>query len=99
MERRPALKWRRISLVGLLPALLALPARGQERGRLHVVLDGEAGARDDGSYGLQQGGQALQSQAVGRLGFDLQLSYALERLSLALGYSPYYERALNNKST
>ncbi len=99
MERRPALKWRRISLVGLLPALLAMPARGQEPGRLNVVLDGEAGARDDGSYGLQQGGQALQSQAVGRLGFDLQLSYALERLSLALGYSPYYERALNNNST
>jgi hypothetical protein len=96
MKRLPTKTWRRIGLAGLLPALLAVPALAQMPGRLNVVLDGEAGARDDGNYSLQQG-QGLQgNQAVGRVGLNLQLSYALERLSLALGYSPYYERVFGS---
>jgi hypothetical protein len=89
------MSWRRIGLVGLLPLLLAVPAQAQQPGRLNVVLEGEAGARDDGNYGLQQDQGLQQSRTVGRAGFNLQLSYALERLSLALGYSPYYERTLD----
>ncbi|MFL6237024.1 MAG: hypothetical protein ACJ76N_28095 [Thermoanaerobaculia bacterium] len=79
--------------MGLLPLLLAGPAQAQPPGRLNVVLEGEAGARDDGNY--QQGLGSQRSRTVGRAGFNLQLSYALERLSLALGYSPYYERTLD----
>jgi hypothetical protein len=89
------MSWRRIGLVGLLPLLLAGSAGAQAPGRLNVVLEGEAGARDDGNYGLQQDQALQQSRTVGRAGFNLQLSYALERLSLALGYSPYYERTLD----
>jgi hypothetical protein len=81
--------------MGLLPLLLAGSAGAQAPGRLNVVLEGEAGARDDGNYGLQQDQALQQSRTVGRAGFNLQLSYALERLSLALGYSPYYERTLD----
>lgn len=89
------MSWRPIGLLGLLSLLLAGPARAQVPGRLNVVLEGEAGGREDGSYGLQQDPALQQSRAVGRLGLNLQLSYTLERLSLALGYSPYYERALD----
>jgi hypothetical protein len=83
--------------MGLLLVLLAGPARAQAPvpGRLNVVLEGEAGARDDGNYGLQQDSVSQQNRAVGRLGLNLRLSYTLQRLSLALGYSPYYERTLD----
>lgn len=89
------MSWRRIGLVGLLPLLLAGPAGAQAPGRLNVVLEGDTGVRDDGNYGSQQDPTLQQSRTVGRLGLDLRLSYALERLSLALGYSPYYERTLD----
>ena len=89
------MSWRRIALAGLLLFLLAGPAPAQPPGRLNVVLEGEAGVRDDGEYGLQQDPALRQSRTVGRAGFNLQLSYALERLRLALGYSPYYERTLD----
>ncbi|HEY3570327.1 MAG TPA: hypothetical protein VGP73_20520 [Thermoanaerobaculia bacterium] len=95
MKRLPATKWRSIGPLGLLLVLLAGPARAQAPGRLNVVVEGEAGARDDGNYGLQQDQSLQQSRTVGRLGLNLRLSYALERLSLALGYSPYYERTLD----
>jgi hypothetical protein len=92
-----ALEWRRIGLAGLLlPLLLARPAAAQQQGRLNVRLEGDAGVRDDGNYGQQQDPALRQSRTLGRAGFNLQLSYALERLSLALGYSPYYERALDS---
>jgi hypothetical protein len=84
--------------MGLLLLLLAGPARAQAPGRLNVVLEGETGARDDGNYGLQQGQSLQQSRTVGRAGLDLRLSYALERLNLALGYSPYYERTLDGSN-
>jgi hypothetical protein len=96
MIRLPALEWRRIGLAGLLlPLLLARPAAAQQ-GRLNVRLEGEAGVRDDGNYGQQQDPALRQSRTLGRAGLDLKLSYALQRLSLALGYSPYYERALDS---
>jgi hypothetical protein len=84
-----------MGLAGLLALLLAAPAQAQPPGRVNVRLEGEAGARDDGSYGLQQDSALRQGRTVGRAGFNLQLSYTLERLSLALGYSPYYERTLD----
>ncbi|HET9209502.1 MAG TPA: hypothetical protein VFR03_03855 [Thermoanaerobaculia bacterium] len=84
--------------MGLLLVLLAGPARAQAPGRLNVVLEGETGARDDGNYGLQQSQSLRQSRTVGRLGLNLRLSYALERLNLALGYSPYYERTLDGSN-
>ncbi|HEY4597035.1 MAG TPA: hypothetical protein VIJ02_11580 [Thermoanaerobaculia bacterium] len=89
------MSWRRIGLVGLLPLLLAGSAGAQAPGRLNVVLEGDTGVRDDGNYGSQQDPGLQQSRTVGRAGLDLRLSYALERLSLALGYSPYYERTLD----
>jgi hypothetical protein len=96
MNRLSAMEWRRIGLAGgLLPLLLALPAGAQQQGRLNVLLEGEAGVRDDGNYGQQQAPDLRQDRTLGRAGFDLQLSYALERLNLALGYSPYYERSLD----
>src|SRR4051812_2353133 len=89
------MSWRRIGLMGLLPLLLAGSAGAQAPGRLNVVLEGDTGVRDDGNYGSQQDPTLQQSRTVGRAGLDLRLSYALERLSLALGYSPYYERTLD----
>lgn len=96
MKKLPALEWKHIGLLGLLlPLLLAAPVRAQQ-GRLNVRLEGEAGVRDDGNYGQQQDPALRNDQTLGRAGFNLRLSYALERLNLALGYSPYYERALDS---
>jgi hypothetical protein len=89
------MSWRRIGLAGLFPLLLAASAQAQPPGRVNVRLDGEVGARDDGAYGPQQDPGLRQSRTLGRAGFNLQLSYTLQRLSLALGYSPYYERTLD----
>ena len=47
----------------------------------------------------QQDPALRQDRTLGRAGFNLQLSYALERLSLALGYSPSYDWGLNNDSS
>lgn len=76
-------------------------------GELRVVLEGEAGVRNDGNYRrldqpidptdqADQEDAARRDQSVGRAGLNLQLSYALQRLNLALGYSPSYERSLDN---
>ena len=78
--------------------LFAHPA-GAQQGRLNVVLEAEAGVRNDGNYGEQQDTALRQDRTLGRAGFNLQLSYALERLSLALGYSPSYDWGLNNDSS
>jgi hypothetical protein len=91
--------WRSIGglagFAGLLLSLLLSRPAGAQQGRLNVRLEGEAGARDDGNYGQQQEPALRNDQTLGRAGFNLQLSYALQRLNLALGYSPYYERALD----
>jgi len=93
MMGRSASEWRRIGLLGLVPFLLAGPLGAQ--GQFRLLVEGEAGVRNDGGYGQQQDLALRQDQALGRAGLDIQLSYALERLNLALGYSPYYERSLN----
>jgi hypothetical protein len=85
----------------LLPALLAL-AMPAIAGEFRLFLEGEAGVRNDGEYsqGSQgsQGDRLLQTgdQAVGRAGLNLQLSYHRERLDLAMGYSPAYERGFDH---
>ena len=96
MKRLAAMEWKGSRLAGLLlPFLLACPA-GAQQGRLNVVLEAEAGVRNDGNYGSQQDPALRQDRTLGRAGFNLQLSYALERLNLALGYSPSYDWVLNN---
>jgi hypothetical protein len=88
--------WRGIAFAGLLlPLLLSCPA-GAQPGRLNVLLEGEAGIRNDGNYGPRQDPSLRQDRAVGRVGFNLGLSYALQRLNLALGYSPSYDRVLDS---
>jgi hypothetical protein len=94
MMGRSAAEWKRTSLIGLVPFLLAGPVRAQ--GQFRLLVEGEAGVRDDGGYGQQQDPALRQDRTIGRAGLDIQLSYALERLNLALGYSPYYERTLND---
>jgi len=93
MMGRSASEWRRIGLLGLVPFLLARPSAAQ--GQFRLLVEGEAGVRDDGGYGQQQDPLLRQDRTLGRAGLNLQLSYALERLNLALGYSPYYERSLS----
>jgi hypothetical protein len=79
-----------------LAFLLAAPAAA---GELRVVLEGQAGVTSDGNFGqVDQEDQGQQYESIGRAGFDLRLSYALERLNLALAYSPFYERNLDGDS-
>lgn len=66
-------------------------------GELRVILEGEAGVTSDGNFGqVDQEDQGQQYESIARAGFDLRLSYALERMNLALAYSPFYERNLDN---
>jgi hypothetical protein len=69
-------------------------------GEFRLLLEGEAGMRGDGDYrGLDEdlnGDVVLQEGSRARGGLNLQLSYALERLNLALNYSPAYERSLED---
>jgi hypothetical protein len=98
MKRLAATEWKGLSLAGLLlPFLLAHPA-GAQQGRLNVVLEADAGVRNDGNYGGQQDLELREDRTVGRAGFNLQLSYALERLNLALGYRPSYDWDINNNN-
>jgi hypothetical protein len=98
MNRPAATEWKGLSLAGLLlPFLLAHPA-GAQQGRLNVVLEADAGVRNDGNYGEQQDPALREDQTLGRAGFNLQLSYALERLNLALGYRPSYDWSLSNNN-
>ena len=95
MAGQCASEWKRIGLMGLVvPLLLATPLGAE--GRFRLLVEGETGVRDDGGYGQQQDPALRQDRTLGRAGLDIQLSYALERLNLALGYSPYYERTLND---
>lgn len=79
-----------------LAALAFLLAGPLSAGELRVVLEGQAGVTSDGNYGqVNQDDQDQDYQTIGRAGFDLRLSYALERMNLALAYSPAYERNLD----
>lgn len=70
---------------------LAVPAAG---GEFRLLVEGEAGVRDEGGYGEEQDLALRQEDPLARAGINFQLSYALERLNLALNYSPSYERSL-----
>lgn len=68
-------------------------------GELRLILEGDAGVRDDGNYGNldpEQEEILRRNESVGRAGLNLQLSYALQRLNLALDYAPSYERSLKD---
>lgn len=81
----------------LLSGLLALAApAAAQRGEFRLLLEGEAGMRDDGNYGEEQDVLLRQDATRGYAGLNLQLSYALERLNLALDYAPSYERSLED---
>lgn len=82
---------------GLGALALALPWAGPAAaGELRVVLEGQAGVTSDGNYGqVDQEDDRQEYQSIGRAGLDLRLSYALERMNLALTYSPFYERNLD----
>lgn len=81
-----------------LAALAFLLAGPLSAGELRVVLEGQAGVTSDGNYGqVDQDDQGQDYQSIGRAGFDLRLSYALERMNLALAYSPFYERNLDEE--
>jgi hypothetical protein len=70
-------------------------------GELRVTLDGEAGVRSDGNYGqVAQTGlteEEIENQELARAGLNLLLSWTQqERFQIALGYSPSYERSLDD---
>ncbi|MFL6193322.1 MAG: hypothetical protein ACJ75H_04075 [Thermoanaerobaculia bacterium] len=89
----PANRPWRFGLAALLAALLAKPSAA---GEFRLLVEGEAGVRDDGSYGSQQEQSLRNDQALARAGINLQLSYQLERMNLALSYFPSYERSLDD---
>jgi hypothetical protein len=96
--------WRIGRAVALLVALGACWPQAAGAGEFRFVLEGEAGVRNDGNYGRLTGldgeqdplNQDQGDQSVGRAGLNLQFSYALQRLNLALDYSPSYERSLKD---
>jgi hypothetical protein len=102
MRSVPGSGWRtaKAALGAFLAVALAVaPAmapRAAAAGEFRLLLTGEAGVRDDGAYGNPQNEALHSDQPVARSGLDLQLSYALQRLNLALVYSPYYERSLRD---
>ncbi|HKV11796.1 MAG TPA: hypothetical protein VJ725_26855 [Thermoanaerobaculia bacterium] len=92
--REPRHGARLAALAFLLAGLLAGPLAA---GELRVVLEGQAGVTSDGNYGqVDQENEGQDYQSIGRAGLDLRLSYALERMNLALAYSPFYERNLDD---
>lgn len=89
--------WRGLGRIAVLCPLLALAAGpALAAGELRLFVEGEAGVRNEGDYG--QDGPLLRSrdQAVGRAGLNFDLSYQRERLQLAMGYSPAYERGFDD---
>ena len=96
-------EYRRI-LAGLCLALAgSLAASPAAAGELRVTLDGEAGVRSDGNYGqVAQTGlteEEIENQELARAGLNLLLSWTQqqERFQIALGYSPSYERSLDDE--
>jgi hypothetical protein len=95
MRGLPAnLGWR----FGLAALLALLMAKSSGAGEFRLLVEGEAGVRDDGNYGEQQDVRLRTDQALARAGINLQLSYQLERLNLALSYFPSYERSLEDEN-
>ena len=85
----------------LLLLAAVLLARSAGAGELRLTLDAEAGVRSDGNYGqiAQTGvdGEEVEDQSVARGGLNLNLSWnQLDRFMVALGYSPSYERSLDD---
>ncbi|HYG63919.1 MAG TPA: hypothetical protein VEL74_15180 [Thermoanaerobaculia bacterium] len=86
-----------------LPALFALLLAGMPAGagELRLVIEGEAGVRNDGN--LEQRAQIEatgsgdeEDRNVARGGLSFQLSYDLPRADLALIYSPSYEESIDD---
>lgn len=99
MRGVPVSGWRtaKAALGAALAAALAVAsAQIAAAGEFRLRLEGEAGVRDDGAYGSNQDLALRRDESLGRAGLDLQLSYALERLNLALIYAPSYERSLRD---
>lgn len=86
---------RHVVLWACLLSILAVaaPAGG---GELRLFVEGEAGVQDEGGYGEEQDLALRRDDPVARAGINFQLSYALQRLNLALDYSPSYERSLED---
>lgn len=86
------------SLAASIP--LVLLAQPVGAGELRVTLDGEAGVRSDGNYGqVAETGEEMENQDLARGGLSLNLSWnQLDRWQLALGYSPSYERSLDDSA-
>ena len=99
--------WRALPVLLWAVQSVAFPVRASE---LRVLLDAEAGVRSDGNYGQAARARVapegpedivepedVEDTSVGRASLRLQLSYDLrERLLLALGYSPSYERTFGD---
>jgi hypothetical protein len=98
MKRRHRTRRALAIAVAAAPFLLPLSARA---GELRVILEGEAGVRNDGNVrqiDTVDGVDPVQ-QDVARGALNLQLSYNVRRrFDLALGYSPSYERSLDDSS-
>jgi hypothetical protein len=75
---------------------LSLLTGSAEAGELRFVLDGEAGVTDSTYDDVEEGVRVNDYESIARAALDLRLSYALQRLDLALSYSPAYERSLEN---
>lgn len=88
-------KWRRAAWLVLTCLVLAMFARPAGAGEFRFILEGEAGFVDDGNYAQVDQDQVLRGEQLGRVGANLRLSYEMERLNLALGYSPFYERSID----
>jgi len=82
----------------LILTTLVLLARPAGAGELRVTLDGEAGVRSDSNYGqVEQADEDAENQELARAGLNLNLSWnQLDRWQLAFGYSPSYERSLDD---
>jgi hypothetical protein len=106
METTMTSVWRKIrcGFPGLCLVLAGALAAGPSpamAGELRVTLDGEAGVRSDGNYGqVAQTGlteEEIENQELARAALNLLLSWTRQdRFQLALGYSPSYERSLDN---
>jgi len=87
-------------LLPVLSGLLAVAARPAAAGEFRLLLEGEAGVTGDSNRDDQvdplDPDQLSRAESVGRVGTYLRLSYELERLQLALDYSPFYEQSLDD---